>query len=61
MPHTPCRFEVNGVHSLQCFVSDILKDVGVLLSILRRQQEKRIWPFSVQSLQERVLEFVLRA
>ena len=53
-----CRFEVNGVHSMQR-----LKDVRVLLSILRRQQEKqldvqtRIWPFSVQSLQERVMEF----
>ena len=58
MPHTPCRFEVNDVHSIQC-----LKDVRVLLSILRRWQEKqsdvqtRIWPFSVQSVQKRALEF----
>ena len=58
MPQTPCRFEVNDVHSLQC-----LRDMRVLLSILRRQQEKqldvqaRMWPFLVQSLQERALEF----
>ena len=35
MPHTPCRFQMNNVHSLQC-----LKDTRVLLSILRRQQKK---------------------
>ena len=57
----PRRFEVNDVHSLRC-----LKDVRVLLSILspqyKKQQQKldvstRIWPFSVQSLQKRVLKF----
>ena len=32
MPHSSCRFEVNDVHSLQC-----LKDVNVLLFVLRRQ------------------------
>ena len=43
--------------------SQYLKDMRVLLSILRRQSEKqldvqtRIWPFSVQFLQERALEF----
>ena len=58
MLHTPYRFEVNDVHSLQC-----LKNMRVLLSILRRQLETRLdvqtrtWPFSVQSLQERVLDF----
>ena len=62
MPHTPCRFEVNDVHSLQR-----LKDMVVLLSILSRQLEKqfdvqtRIWPVSVQSLQEGVLEFEIFA
>ena len=43
----------------------ILKEVRVLLTILRRRYEKqlavrtRIWPFSVQSLQERVFEFAI--
>ena len=58
MPHTLYRFEVNDVHSSQC-----LKDMRVLLSVLRQQLKKLLnvqtlkCPFPVQFLQERILEF----
>ena len=65
MPHTPCKFEVKDVHSVQCYVS-VHSEGRVCFSIsssvctkenLNLDVQTRIQPFSVQPLKEGVLEF----